>query len=83
MYNILATTHKRCQDEALKALRREAREAYTDADPEYDKRKMYQFLDDVCWSGVCQVTLSDLAGERELAECIEDLNTSGFCYLSR
>lgn len=80
MYNVLATTAKGCEREAMKAMRREARDAYQNDEP---GKRLYEYLDDICWSGVCAFTLSDLASGRELAEVIEDLETSGVAYLSR
>ncbi len=80
MYNVLATTARGCEREAMKALRREARDAYNSDEP---GKLLSEYLDDICWSGVCAFTLSDLSAGRELQEVIGDLNAMGIAYLAR
>ncbi len=81
MYNVVATTAKACEREAMRMLRGEARDAY---DSEFDDpRTISDYLDDLCWSGVHQFTLSDLASGRELSEAIGDLNATGAAYLAQ
>jgi hypothetical protein len=65
-------------------IRGEARDAYhNDYDDSEPRKRMSDYLDDICWSGVCAFTLSDLSTGRELQEVIGDLNTMGIAYLAR
>jgi hypothetical protein len=74
MFQVVTTTAGRCKELAMQAMQDERRVAEAQAAAE----------DEVEWSGVYQIIVSDLpVGGYKLDEAISDLNTNGYCYINR
>ena len=79
---VVATTIKGAERSALKAMRREARDAWeTGNGPEYGTLRA--LWDEIAWSGVHPFELSSLVDSREIDDTIDDLNASGFAFVAR